>query len=153
MQVWQVLRPYLTTNRSFLVCMADVGGPLNLLFLQSIGDSTNVVSSSYYYIPGFAHTDPPQSILHVRQRAEVTHPPQKVLTVCCAVKDKKDAAGIINGDSIWPQGHGPGCFTVLFVDGYSAYLKSSKWLWDPKLEDGNVGLADDWSSLGWTDFR
>jgi hypothetical protein len=49
----------------------------------------------------------------------------------------------------WPQGHGPASFTALFVDGHSACLKQSKWLMDPTIS----GAADDWSTLGWTDFQ
>ena len=152
--VWQTLQPYLSTNRAFCVCRADRGGPYNLLMLNSTGAPTNVLPSSYYYIPGFYHSDPPQSNPGVRRRAEVTHPSQKVMIVCCALPAGNDAAVInllnTDGADVWPQGHGPGAFTVLFVDGHAAYLKSRKWLSDPHLGSGSY---DDWSSLGWTDFQ
>jgi len=45
--VWKALQPYLTTNRSFLVCLADQGGPANLAWLRSSGDPANVFASSY----------------------------------------------------------------------------------------------------------
>ena len=152
--VWLTLQPCLSTNRAFCVCRADRGGPYNLLLLQSTGAPTNVLPSSYYYIPGFYHSDPPQSNPGVRRRAEVTHPSQKVMIVCCALPAGNDAAVInelnTDGADVWPQGHGPGAFTVLFVDGHAAYLKWRKWLSDPLLGSGGY---NDWSSLGWTDFQ
>jgi prepilin-type processing-associated H-X9-DG protein len=84
----------------------------------------------------------------------VTHPSQKVMVVCCAVPAGNDAAVLnflnTDGADVWPQGHGPGAFTVLFVDGHAAYLKWRKWLSDPLLPPDSY---NDWSSLGWTDFQ
>ena len=93
--VWKALQPYLSTNRSFLVCPADVGGPANLAWLGSSGDPANVLADSYYYIPCFTHTDPPHDpssgpTVAVRWRSEVTHPSQKAMILCCAMKDKND---------------------------------------------------------------
>jgi prepilin-type processing-associated H-X9-DG protein len=151
--VWQTLNPYLSTNRAFCVCRADKGGPFNLLWLASTAASTDVLPSSYYYIPGFYHTDPPQSDPGVRRRAEVTHPAQKVMVVCCALNSGNNAAVLnaMNAGSgnVWPDGHGSGAFTVLFVDGHAAYRKWGQWLWDPLLPSSSY---NDWSSLGWTDF-
>src|ERR1019366_6184844 len=45
--VWKALQPYLSTNRSFCVCLADQGGPANLAWLKSSGDPANVLASSY----------------------------------------------------------------------------------------------------------
>jgi prepilin-type N-terminal cleavage/methylation domain-containing protein/prepilin-type processing-associated H-X9-DG protein len=158
--VWQALRPYLTTNSSFCVCLADQGGPANLAWLNSSGVPTNVLASSYYYIPGFTHTDPPHNPgdglpMEVRRRSEVTRPSQKAMILCCAMKDKND---VLSSTSIsssvtndWPQAHGPGSFTVLFVDGHSAYVNWHKWLIDPLLRIGDD--AEDWSRMGWADFQ
>jgi prepilin-type N-terminal cleavage/methylation domain-containing protein/prepilin-type processing-associated H-X9-DG protein len=151
-EVWLTLQPYLSTNRAFCVCRADRGGPYNLSILNSTGAPTNVLPSSYYYIPGFYHTDPPESNPGVRRRAEVTHPSQKVMIVCCALPAGNDATLLsdLNGSAdVWPQGHGSDAFTVLFVDGHAAYLKWTKWLWDPRF---TPNYYHDWSSLGWTDF-
>ena len=152
--VWQTLHPYLSTNRAFCVCRADQGGPFNLLWLKSIGDSTNnVLPSSYYFIPGFYHSDPPASVQGGRRRVEVTHPSQKVMVVCCALKAGNNTA-LINAmntgsGNVWPEAHGSGAFTALFVDGHAAYRKWKQWLWDPHL---SASSYNDWSSLGWTDF-
>jgi prepilin-type N-terminal cleavage/methylation domain-containing protein len=154
--VWQGLRPYLTTNRSFCVCLADQGGPANIAWLGSSEEATNVLASSYYYIPGFTHTDPPHITglpLAVRRRSEATHPSQKAMIVCCAMKDKNDVLSSVSISlsvtNDWPQGHGPSSFTVLFVDGRSTYLNWRKWLIDPLLFSDD---AEDWSRLAWTDF-
>ena len=152
--IWQSLHPYLSTNRAFCVCRADQGGPFNLVLLKSTGISTNgVLPSSYYYIPGFYQSDPPQSNPGVRRRAEVTHPSQKVMVICCALKAGNNTA-LINAmnsgnGNVWPEAHGPGAFTVSFVDGHAAYRKWKQWLWDPRIP---VSDYNDWSSLGWTDF-
>jgi prepilin-type N-terminal cleavage/methylation domain-containing protein/prepilin-type processing-associated H-X9-DG protein len=153
--VWQAVQPCLSTNRSFCVCLADEGGPANIAWLRSSGDPANVLASSYYYIPGFTHRDPPESpILQVRRRPEVTHPAQKVMILCCAMKDKNDVLSSVSISSTvtndWPQGHGPSSFTVLFVDGHAAYLNWHKWLLDPLLEAEDA--AEDWSRMAWTDF-
>ena len=149
--VWTFLQPYLSTNRTFCVCLADRAGPFNIAWLSvpgfNLGLTTNqiTVPSSYEYFMGFCHSDPAQSNLQVRRRTEVTYPSQKMMMIC----DALGSASEINGDWIDPQGHGNGRFTGLFVDGRSAYLKWSQWLTDPKAS-GN-GL--EWASLGWTDFR
>jgi prepilin-type N-terminal cleavage/methylation domain-containing protein/prepilin-type processing-associated H-X9-DG protein len=157
--VWQTFGPTLSTNRTFLVCRADKGGPFNLILLASSGIATNnVLPSSYYYLPGFYHTDPPDSSptppTAIRRRAEVLHPAQKAMVVCCALPSGNSTAVIndMNGGSknYWPQGHGADAFTVLFVDGHAKYLKWTTWLWDPLLGSGSY---NDWSSLGWTDFN
>ena len=159
-EVWQALQPYLTTNRPFCVCPADEGGPANLAWLESSGDPTNVLASSYYYIPGFTHTDPPHNAnngppMELRRRAEATHPSQKAMIICLAMKGKNDVLSIRSISStvtnLWPQGHGPSSFTVLFVDGRSAYVNWHRWIIDPLLEIG--GDAEDWSRLGWSDFQ
>ncbi len=153
--IWQALRPYLTTNRSFCVCLADEGGPANIAWLNSSGYATNVLASSYYYIPGFTHRDPPESFIsQVRRRSEVTHPAQKVMIICGAMKDRNDVLSSVSLSSTvtndWPQGHGANSFTVLFVDGHAAYLNWHKWLLDPYLEMEDA--AEDWSRMAWTDF-
>jgi Tfp pilus assembly protein PilE len=152
--VWQTFRPILSTNRAFLVCRADKGGPFNLLLLASSAVPTNnVMPSSYYYLPGFYHSDPPASAPGFRRRTEVTHPSQKAMVVCCALPAGNNSALIndMNGGSknIWPQAHGVDAFTAVFVDGHAQYLKWTAWLWDPLLGSGSY---NDWSSLGWTDF-
>ena len=85
----------------------------------------------------------------------MTHPSQKAMILCCAMKDRNDVlsnSSISSSvTSLWPQGHGPVSFTVLFVDGHSAYLNWHNWLIDPLLAAGDD--AEDWSGLGWTDFR
>jgi prepilin-type processing-associated H-X9-DG protein len=90
----------------------------------------------------------------VRRRPEVTHPAQKAMIVCCAMKDKNDVLSSVSLSSTvtndWPQGHGPSSFTVLFVDGHAAYLDWHKWLIDPLLTMDDA--AEDWSSMAWTDF-
>ena len=152
--VWQTLHPYLNTNRAFCVCRADRGGPFNLLWLRSIGSSTNnVLPSSYYVIPGFYHSDPPASVKGVRRRVEVTHPAQKVMVICCALKAGNNTpllnAMNTGSGNVWPDAHGTAAFTALFVDGHAAYRKWKQWLWDPRLSSSSY---NDWSSLGWTDF-
>jgi prepilin-type N-terminal cleavage/methylation domain-containing protein len=153
--VWRMRQPYLTTNRSFCVCLADQGGPFNITWVSLIGPLINrttneiIVPSSYYYIPGFYHTDPPQSVPHLRRRTEVTHPSQKLMIFCCALSGAK-SLNEIDGLAAYPQGHGQGRLTGLFLDGHSADLKWSQWLWDPKIPKG---AAQDWSSLAWTDFQ
>ncbi len=151
--VWRTLHPYLSTNRAFCVCRADRGGPFNLVFLKSTGLSTNVLPSSYYYIPGFYHSDPPQCDPKARRRVEVTHPSQKAMVVCCALKAGNNTALInaMNSSSgnVWPDAHGAGAFTILFVDGHAAYRKWKQWRWDPRIP---VSEYNDWSSLGWIDF-
>ena len=156
--VWQALQPYLTTNRSFCVCRADVGGPANIAWLSSSGEPTNVMANSYYYIPGFTYTDPPHLTglqMEVRKRREVTHPAQKAMILCCAMKDKNDVLSSVSLSSTvtndWPQGHGPTSFTVLFVDGHTAYVNWRKWLIQPQLTLADD--AEDWSGMSWTDFQ
>ena len=89
--VWRMLQPYLTTNRSFCVCLADRAIPFSIAWVSTIGPTYGIntneitVPSSYYYIPGFYHTDPPQCVLHVRQRTEIAHSSQKVMIICQAV--------------------------------------------------------------------
>jgi len=115
-----------------------------------------VLPGSYYLIPGFYHSDPPESIEQVRRRTEVTRPAQKLMIWCLALNRIQDLNGLdipgYNYNSLngWPQAHGPGAFTGLFVDGHSAYLKYSKWLEDPRL---HYDQAFDWSRLGWADFQ
>jgi hypothetical protein len=91
----------------------------------------------------------------VRQRSEVTHPSQKAMILCCAMRDKNDVLSVTSDSltvtNLWPQGHGPASFTVLFVDGRSAYLSWRNWLIDPLLAAGDD--AEDWSRLAWTDFQ
>jgi prepilin-type N-terminal cleavage/methylation domain-containing protein/prepilin-type processing-associated H-X9-DG protein len=152
--VWRAMQPYLTTNRSFLLCPADLGGPANLTWMLAQGDVTSAtrvtVMDSYYYFPGFTSSDPPQFNPQVRRLAEVTHPSQKLVIACCALKDAQDVSNMVNSYTNWTQGHGPDSFTVLFVDGHAAHLNWTKWLWDPKAQAR--GAAKAWASLGWTDF-
>jgi prepilin-type N-terminal cleavage/methylation domain-containing protein/prepilin-type processing-associated H-X9-DG protein len=156
--VWEALQPYLTTNRSFCVCRADLGGPANIAWLNSSEEPTNVLASSYYYIPGFTYNDPPHVAapqMEIRHRREVTHPSQKAMILCCAMKDKNDVLSSVSLSmsvtNDWPQGHGPNSFTVLFVDGHVAYVNWRKWLIDPLLLIGDD--AEDWSRMAWTDFQ
>ena len=156
--VWQALQPYLTTNRTFLICHADEGGPANIAWLKSSGEPTNVLADSYYYIPGFTYTDPPHPTslqMEVRHRREVTHPSQKAMVVCCAMQNQNDVLSSVTlsdtVNSLWPQGHGPASFTVLFVDGRAQYLNWKKWLYEPVLAAADD--AEDWSSMEWTDFQ
>jgi len=151
--VWRSLQAYVTTNRSFCVCLADWSGGCNIPWLSSLGEPTNVLASSYYYIPTFYNSDPPQSypVPQVRRRTEVTHPSQKAMVSCDAVSGPKDLQNFISLNFYWGSGHGPGYFNVLFVDGHSAYLNQSKWLLDPNLVE--YSQDKDWSGLGWTDFR
>jgi hypothetical protein len=147
--IWRALQPYVTTNRSFSVCPADWTGGSNIPWLNSIGEPTNVLASSYYYIPGFYNSDPPQSLPQVRRTAEVSHPSQKVMIICDAVSGPQDLVTFLNASFSFGQGHGPGSFDVLFVDAHAAYLNQSKWLRDPNLLSD---AAKDWASLSWTDF-
>lgn len=149
--VWRALQPYLNTNRSFFVCLADWSGGSNIPWLNSLGEPTNVLANSYYYIPGFYNSDPPQAqaVPQARRTTEVSHPSQKVMITCEAVSGAQDLVKFVNTSSYWGSGHGPGWFDVLFVDGHGAYLNQSRWLRDPKLPSG---YDEDWSSLGWTDF-
>jgi prepilin-type N-terminal cleavage/methylation domain-containing protein len=156
--VWPMLQPYLTTNQAVCVCPADQGGPFNIAWVRedsSLDLTTNQipVPSSYWYLSGLWHTDPPSSLSHGRLITEATHSAQKLVADCCALRGKND--GEINDEGGFdPQGHGPGRLTGVFVDGHSALLKYSQWLYDPKLllppDNGNCG--NDWSSLSWTDF-
>jgi prepilin-type N-terminal cleavage/methylation domain-containing protein len=117
--------------------------------LLSLTTNQITVPCSYWYLPGFYHSDPPQSNLQVRRMTEVTYPSQKLMIICSALSGIKSESEI-NGGWIDPQGHGPGRLTGLFVDGHSAYLNWSQWLADPKLPN-NEGL--DWARLGWVDVR
>lgn len=152
--VWRSLQPYLTTNRSFCVCLADRAVPFNIAWVSAIGPTYGIntseikVPSSYYYIPGFYHTDPPQCVLHVRQRSEVTHPSQKMIIICEAVSGVKNLNDI-PGSMFDPAGHGQGRLTGLLVDGHSKLLKLSQWLRDPNIPSS---MAPDWSRLLWIDF-
>ena len=154
--VWQTFGPILSTNRQFLVCRADKGGPFNLAFLAASGVPTNnVTPSSYYYLPGFYHSDPPAENPGVRRRTEVTHPSQKAMVVCCALPARNNST-VINAllnppPYIWPEGHGVKAFTVAYVDGHAKYQKWTGWLWDPKIS-GAPYEHYDWSSLSWIDF-
>jgi len=56
--VWRSLQPYVSTNRSFCVCLADWSGGSDIPWLSSLGEPTNVTASSYYYIPAFYYGDP-----------------------------------------------------------------------------------------------
>jgi len=148
--VWVTFQPILSTNRAFLDCRSDRGGPFNQVWLAFNGLSTNVVPSSYYYLPGFFNSDPPGSSLAQRRRVEVTHPSQKAMVVCCALPSGNNWALLQQmgqtGANVWPQVHGPFAFTVAFVDGHAAYQKWNKWYYDGQ------GLYDDWSRLSWIDF-
>lgn len=155
--VWEAMQAYLTTNRTFCVCLADEGGPANIAWLKSSGEPTNVPPCSYYYVPDFTYTDPPHLTslpMAIRRRQEVTHPAQKAMILCVAMKDPTDVLSSISISSSvtndWPQGHGPVSFTVLFVDGHAAYVDWRKWLIDPLLLEGDD--AEDWARLAWTDF-
>jgi prepilin-type N-terminal cleavage/methylation domain-containing protein len=152
--VWAMLQPYLTTNRSLLVCLADQGGPFNIAWAREdpsleLTPSQIPVPSSYWYMPGFYNSDPPSSLPHARLMTEVTHPSQKLMIYCCALSGIK-SLDELNGSWIDPQGHGQGRLTGLFVDGHSAFLEYSQWLQDPMLGP-NYGI--DWSSLSWTDYQ
>ena len=152
--VWQAFR---TTNSAFMVCRSDRGGPFNLTFLEAAGVPTNnLMASSYYYLPGFYHTDPPASVASARRLAEVTHPSQKAMVACCALPSGNNSALMTamqnSATNIWPQAHGVNAFTALFVDGHAKYEKWTAWLWDPLIDsDGDKYI--DWSSLGWADFQ
>jgi prepilin-type N-terminal cleavage/methylation domain-containing protein/prepilin-type processing-associated H-X9-DG protein len=155
--VWQGLQPYLSTNRSFLVCKADLGGPANIAWLNSSEEPTNVVPDSYYYIPDFTYVDPPHLTtlqMEVRKRREVTHPAQKAMILCCAMVNQNDVLSSVSLSSTvtndWPHGHGPNSFTVLFVDGHTVYQNWKKWLIDPLLGPDD---AEDWSGMYWADFQ
>jgi hypothetical protein len=150
----------LSTNRQFLVCRSDVGGPFNFTFLLNSSVSTNgVPASSYYYLPSFYHSDPGAngSEWAIRHRCEVTHPAQKAMVVCCAIPPNAAAAvmtGMNNGSgNFWTDGHGPKTFTVQFVDGHARIQKWALWLKDPALANNGISGYDDWSSLSWMDFQ
>jgi len=152
--VWQAFR---TTNSAFMVCRSDRGGPFNLTFLEAAGVPTNnLMASSYYYLPGFYHTDPPASVASARRLAEVTHPSQKAMVACCALPSGNNSALMkemqSSGTNIWPQAHGVNAFTILFVDGHAKYEKWTAWLWDPAIDSDNYDYVD-WSGLGWADFN
>ena len=166
--VWRMLQPYLSTNRSFCVCLADQGGPFNIAWVR-INDGIQVagqaiaVPSSYYYVPGFYHNDVRSGapIPQVRRRTEVTYASQKVMVRCCALAGKNNeiVGGWTDPASVnpqaWPcqgpEGHGQVRVIVLFVDGHSANRNFNQWLWDPNTAGGGYGI--DWSTLRWTDFR
>jgi prepilin-type N-terminal cleavage/methylation domain-containing protein/prepilin-type processing-associated H-X9-DG protein len=166
--VWRMLQPYLSTNRSFCVCLADQGGPFNIALVRgsygtNLAGQVITVPSSYYYVPGFYYSDLRNGakIPHVRRRTEVTHPAQKVLVRCCALAGKNSEIIGLNIDPfsvdranwpcIGPAGHGEGRVIVLFVDGHSANQKYGQWLWDPNIINrGAYGI--DWSTLPWSDF-
>jgi prepilin-type N-terminal cleavage/methylation domain-containing protein/prepilin-type processing-associated H-X9-DG protein len=155
--VWQTLGPTLSTNRNFLVCRADRGGPFNLTFLNAAGvETNNLMASSYYYFPGFYHSDPPTSAPAIRRLAEVTHPAQKAMVACCALPTGNNSAlmnNMLSGSTnTWPQAHGVDAFTVLFVDGHAKYEKWTAWLWDPAVSSDSYKFTD-WSALGWADFK
>jgi hypothetical protein len=152
-----MLQPYLTSNQAVCVCPADQGGPFNIAWVRedpNLDLTTNQipVPSSYWYLSGLWHTDPPSSLSHGRLITEVTHTSRKLMTDCSALRGKSD--GEMSGGYFDPQGHGPGRLTGVFVDGHSVLLKWSQWLYDPKLllPPDNGGPGNDWSSLSWTDF-
>ena len=156
--VWRALQPYQSTNRYFCVCPVDQKVPFNLAWLSIIGPdigvSTNSVTvlASYYYLPDFYHSDPPQSDPQMRRGAEVTHPSQKLMVECMALSGNEGYDPYFGPDDldVHPQGHGSGRLTGLFVDGRVALLKWAQWLYDPLLVPGS---QPDWSSLSWTDFQ
>jgi prepilin-type N-terminal cleavage/methylation domain-containing protein len=148
-EVWPMLKPYLTTNQAICVCPADQGGPFNIAWVRQDSSLTTkpiTVPCSYFYEPGFYNSNPPGLNPEVRRLTEVTHPSQKLLTQCCALRGIK---GELDGGWINPLGHGQGRMTGGFVDGHSALLKLSQWLRDPNLTSGD---GDNWSSITWTDF-
>jgi prepilin-type processing-associated H-X9-DG protein len=53
--------------------------------------------------------------------------------------------------NLWPQGHGPNSFTVLFVDGHAKYTDWRRWNVDPALTADDD--AEDWSGMTWADFQ
>jgi prepilin-type N-terminal cleavage/methylation domain-containing protein len=148
--IWRMLQPYVSTNRSFCVCLADHGGPFNTTWARldpSIMTHPVTVPDSYEYFMAFYWSDPPQlSNPQVRRRTEVTYPSQKVMMLCDALGSTNE---IRPGNWIDPQGHGKGREPGLFVDGHSAYLRLSQWRLDPQASGDGL----EWFRLSWIDFQ
>jgi prepilin-type N-terminal cleavage/methylation domain-containing protein/prepilin-type processing-associated H-X9-DG protein len=143
--VWNLLNPYLSTNRSFLVCPIDKG-PALVLFAPAFGIRTNEVpAASYLYIPGLFSLVQNLAI-SPRQRlvSEVTYPSQKLSMSCVAISGRKDLKGqVIDG-----TGHSTKGGNYLFVDGHSSFVSYSKITTDPST---GVGAFSDWNPPGWAD--
>jgi prepilin-type N-terminal cleavage/methylation domain-containing protein/prepilin-type processing-associated H-X9-DG protein len=146
-EVWNLMNPYLSTNRSFLVCPLD-RGPALVLFALGFGIKTNEVpAASYLYEPGLF------SVLQngspsPRQRfvSEVTYPSQKVEMVCIAIRNPAE----FQGQNIEPIGHSTKGVNCLFVDGHSSFVLSLKIRTDPSL---GTGAQADWNPPGWPDVQ
>jgi hypothetical protein len=82
---WKLMNPYLSTNRSFLVCPLDKG-PSLVLFAAGFGIKTNEVpAASYFYYSGL-YMEAKNGSKSPRRRfvSEVTYPSQKLAMNCVA---------------------------------------------------------------------
>lgn len=147
MDFYLMMRPYLPTNGTFYRCPTDKG-PMNVLYarIHSIPTNRLPVPASYWYVPGLCHVSTPSSYTpRAHSVFAVSHPSQKIFSVCLALTSPKE----INGYYINPRGHGPQGANLLFGDGHSGFVLTRKVRPDPQAYLG----ALDWSSPGWRDLE
>jgi prepilin-type N-terminal cleavage/methylation domain-containing protein/prepilin-type processing-associated H-X9-DG protein len=151
--VWFLLNPFVGTNSSFYVCLADIG-PFNVLYVRRSGAllspplTTNdlSVASSYYYYAGFCQSDPPVSTAAQRYLGEVAHPSQKVVLHCEGLSSPSE----IHGLGFDGYAHGAAAKNFLFVDGHARFLRRGAQRFDPRVPEGS--FRSDWAGLDWIDF-
>jgi prepilin-type N-terminal cleavage/methylation domain-containing protein len=145
----KLFNPYLPTNASaFYVCPADKPPPWNIRWTAFYGNmfgiKTNelLFGNSYYYYHSFYSDDQDISTYILQQRSEgqVRSPSKKAIMPCVA----EPKFGKIGEQGL---AHGNDGFPLLFVDGHSAYTKSTS------LRSGQtnpIGLDLDWTPGGLT---
>ena len=163
-EVWNLLNPYLRTNRLFYLCPLD-RGPSNF---ASVGDWMGVTTndlrfpnSYYYWVAFWARGSNFVSLTpYQRSVSEVRYPSQKIIMDCSALDPKTDNS---NNSSL-PQQHGRGRWPTLFVDGrasitwYPMYTANGEFVGG--IKRGGIGVwqidpegPDGWGmgSLSWAD--
>jgi prepilin-type N-terminal cleavage/methylation domain-containing protein/prepilin-type processing-associated H-X9-DG protein len=147
--IWTLMNPYLSTNRSFLVCPLDKG-PALVLLAQVFGLKTNEVPAASYMYFSWQFTLAQNGSVFPRQRfvSEVTYPSQKISMACVAIRTRKEIQGL----DIAPIAHSTKGYNCLFVDGHSSLVPLAKVRIDPSTGIGNAfTLTACWNPPGWQD--
>jgi len=155
-EAWVLIHPYVSTNGSFYVCLAD-RGPFNLAALSASGNAayfgvaTNDLPflNSYWYYPGF-YSEVRNGAFSPRQHfsSEVKYSSQKIIMDCGAMQNPKSKVEFPEVGVLNMQGHGKDRAPAVFVDGHSAIYRYRDIRYDPSLPSG---AGWDWASPSWAD--
>lgn len=137
--IWQLLAPYSSTNKNFLLCPVD-RGPCNVLYVKAFGSPLSLsprnlpVQSSFWRPLGTYYSEPGSRDYYpiARRISEVRSPSQK-LTDYCAAAANRNAIQEFSTKGFNGQAHGRNLCNVLWVDGHSGTHKWSRWRHDPRV--------------------